>query len=670
MPDPLIGRQLGDYVIKDLLGRGGMARVYRGYDERLQRYAAVKVISNDFTVVDQAEYTERFRREARSIARLNHPNIVNIYQFGEYEGGYYMAMVFIEGKDLRQILKEYNDQNQWMPLPDAIHIVRDIGQALDYAHSRGVIHRDIKPSNIMLDAENRAVLTDFGLALNASEGTLGDTFGSAHYIAPEQAISSAKAVAQSDLYSLGICLYEMITGKVPFDDPSAMSVALKHLSDPPPPPRLHNPDLPVEIEQAILKVLDKDPTKRFETGALFSRMLETAMGSLAAPALPVAASAPQPAPAAPAPKAEPKKGGAASRKATKTTEAAPAPEPGKPAASKAPTPPRKGSAVVVKENEPTSATPPLSEESKATYPKTREQTDRLPAAARAEAAQVAPGKKDTQPSDTTTLLPADGATDRHRRSVPVVGVLIVALALIVGVGLLAASGAFGGVAGAGTPTLTPSATARDGGTRIAAIGSQTGVTARSVTPSRTMTPIRTNTRSNNSSPTVTASSTLTSTRTLTPTSSATMTPSQTSTATAGPTDIGTRPAVDIILRWDSGQLNLINASGRTLDITDLVFLQRGASERSFEATRWAQEGALWQPTALPDGYCFQVTRIEEGASTPSFRDCRRSGFLLIATVRQFWLAQDVSVTTFEARSGEKRLATCQISLGRCEFKLP
>jgi hypothetical protein len=462
----------------------------------------------------------------------------------------------------------------------------------------------------------------------------------------------------------------MITGKVPFDDPSAMSVALKHLSDPPPPPRLHNPDLPVEVEQAILKVLDKDPAKRIETGALFSRMLEAAMGSLAAPALPVAASAPQLAPAAAAPKAEPKKGGAASRKATKTTEAAPAPEPGKPAASKAPTPPRKGSAVVVKENEPTSATPPLSEESKATYPKTREQTDRLPAAARAEAAQVAPGKKDTQPSDTTTLLPADGATDRHRRSVPVVGVLIVAL--IVGVGLLAASGAFGGVGGAGTPTLTSSATLRDGGTRIAAIGSQTGVTARSVTPSRTMTPIRTNTRSNNSSPTATASFTftLTSTRTLTPTPSATMTPSQTSTATASPTDFGTRPAVDIILRWDSGQLNLINASGRTLDISELVFLQGGASERSFDAARWAQEGALWQPAALPDGYCFQVTRIEEGASTPSFRDCRRSGFLLIASVRQFWVAQDTSVTTFEARSGERRLATCQISLGRCEFRLP
>src|SRR5205823_9424120 len=131
----------------------------------------------------------------------------------------------------------------------------------------GVIHRDIKPSNIMLDNENRAILTDFGLALSTAEGTLGDTFGSAHYIAPEQAVSSAKAVPQSDLYSLGICLYEMLTGKVPFDDPSAMSVALKHLNEPPPPPRLYNPNISDAVEQVIFKILDKDPLLRYETGA-------------------------------------------------------------------------------------------------------------------------------------------------------------------------------------------------------------------------------------------------------------------------------------------------------------------------------------------------------------------------------------------------------------------
>src|SRR5258707_6872628 len=277
MSDPLIGKQLGDYVIQDLLGRGGMARVYKGYDERLQRFAAVKVINSDFATADQAEYAERFRREARAIARLHHPNIVGVFQFGEYESNYYMAMVFIEGRDLRQMLKEYAENNQQMPHVDVLNIIRGIGSALDYAHSRGVIHRDIKPSNIMLDPENRAILTDFGLALSTQEGTLGDTFGSAHYIAPEQAVSSAKAVPQSDLYSLGVCLYEMLAGKVPFDDPSAMSVALKHLNDAPPPPHLFNPELAPAIERVILKTLDKDPNQRYATGALLADALEAAM---------------------------------------------------------------------------------------------------------------------------------------------------------------------------------------------------------------------------------------------------------------------------------------------------------------------------------------------------------------------------------------------------------
>src|SRR5690606_26556901 len=128
----------------------------------------------------------------------------------------------------------------------------EIANALDYAHQQGVIHRDIKPSNIMMTTTG-AVLTDFGLALTTTEGTKGDTFGSAHYIAPEQAISSARAVPQSDLYSLGVVLYEAFTGQVPFDDPSVMSVALKHLNEPPPSPSLYNPELPKSIERVLLK---------------------------------------------------------------------------------------------------------------------------------------------------------------------------------------------------------------------------------------------------------------------------------------------------------------------------------------------------------------------------------------------------------------------------------
>jgi serine/threonine protein kinase len=277
--DPLIGKKLGDYTIQGLLGRGGMSRVYRGYDENLDRYAAVKVISGDFATTTEEEYTRRFQSEARAIAHLRHQNIVGIYQFGRWEGIYYMAQVFLEGTDLRMLLKEYAERGHRIPIPKMMQIVRDVANALDYAHEQGVIHRDIKPSNIMLEKKTgRAILMDFGLALSVHEGTTGDTFGSAHYIAPEQAISSAKAVPQSDLYSLGIVIYEMLAGKVPFDDPSVMSVALKHLNELPPPPTMYNPDLPTAVESVIMRVLDKDPKRRYETGEQLVQALEEAFG--------------------------------------------------------------------------------------------------------------------------------------------------------------------------------------------------------------------------------------------------------------------------------------------------------------------------------------------------------------------------------------------------------
>lgn len=278
--DPLIGTKLGDYNIIDLLGRGGMSRVYRGYDDNLERYAAVKVISGDFATTSEAEYTRRFQSEARAIARLRHPNIVGVYQFGRSQGIYYMAMVWLDGKDLRTVLHDYARDGQRMPVSEVLRISYDVATALDYAHEQGVIHRDIKPSNIMLERRSgRAVLMDFGLALSIHEGTQGDTFGSAHYIAPEQARSSAQAVPQSDLYSLGVVLYEMLTGRVPFDEPSAMSVALHHLNDPPPPPRQINPELSPDVERVLLQALDKDPGHRFPNGETLVRTLAQALRS-------------------------------------------------------------------------------------------------------------------------------------------------------------------------------------------------------------------------------------------------------------------------------------------------------------------------------------------------------------------------------------------------------
>ena len=277
--DPLIGSQLGDYRIVDMLGRGGMARVYRGYDEKLERYAAVKVIDAQLTNEDEDEYRERFLREARAIAKLNHPNIVGVYQFGEVDSVYYMAMAFVEGRDLGQILREYGQRGRLLGYRDILRVMRDIASALDHAHAGGVIHRDIKPSNIMVANDGRAVLTDFGLALSIRDGSVGNTFGSAHYISPEQAISSASVTPQSDLYSLGVVLYQMLVGRVPFDDPSAMVVALKHLNDAPPTPSLMNSSIPVEVEAVALRLLEKDPARRYKTGKAMIRALERAFAS-------------------------------------------------------------------------------------------------------------------------------------------------------------------------------------------------------------------------------------------------------------------------------------------------------------------------------------------------------------------------------------------------------
>ncbi|MCK6579886.1 MAG: protein kinase [Anaerolineae bacterium] len=280
MSESLIGKKLGDYVIQEILGRGGMAHVYRGYDPNLQRFAAVKVIDSQMlSKGHEEEYRARFRREARAIARLAHPNIVGVYQFGEFDGLYYMAMEFIEGRDLGIILKDLAQKSGRLEPRQIVRIIHDIAGALDYAHAANVIHRDVKPSNIMVTPDGRAVLTDFGLALDVPEGTGGNTFGSAHYIAPEQAISSRNAVSQSDIYSLGVVLYQMVTGRVPFDDTSAMSVALKHLSDPPPPPSSFDPRLPVSVEMVILRALEKEPSKRFKNGEIMARALEEAMNT-------------------------------------------------------------------------------------------------------------------------------------------------------------------------------------------------------------------------------------------------------------------------------------------------------------------------------------------------------------------------------------------------------
>ncbi|MEM7343341.1 MAG: protein kinase [Chloroflexota bacterium] len=273
--DPLIGRQLSNFLVEDVIGRGGMAQVYSGQDVKLERPVAIKVIDARFR--HDPTYTERFIREAQAVATWRHDNIVQIYYADDEDNLYYFVMEYIEGKDLKQRLTdEYISQNKLMHPQAVLHIGWAIAKALDYAHEQGVIHRDVKPGNVMVANDGRIVLMDFGLALDVEQGSMGEVFGSSHYIAPEQARRSANAVPQSDLYALGVILYEILTGQVPFDDPSPTAVALQHLTTPPPPPRDLNPKLSEEIEAILLKALDKEREQRYQSGRALMKALEAA----------------------------------------------------------------------------------------------------------------------------------------------------------------------------------------------------------------------------------------------------------------------------------------------------------------------------------------------------------------------------------------------------------
>jgi serine/threonine protein kinase len=273
--DPLIGRKLSNFVVKRVLGRGGMAQVYYGEDIKLQRPVAIKVI--DVRYRNKPDYAQRFVKEARVVAGWRHENIIQIYYADDQDGFYYYAMEYIDGEDLARRMSTYTVKGQFMPAAEILRIGRAVASALDYAHSKGVIHRDIKPSNILIAKDGRVVLSDFGLALDLQQGSAGEAFGSAHYISPEQARRSTDAVPQSDLYSLGVILYEMLTGVPPFDDESPTSVALQHITQAPPAPRSLNPQLNADTESVLLKALNKKPKERYQTGAALMDALASAL---------------------------------------------------------------------------------------------------------------------------------------------------------------------------------------------------------------------------------------------------------------------------------------------------------------------------------------------------------------------------------------------------------
>ena len=259
----------GRYRIVRKLGSGGMADVYLAEDEELGRRIAIKIL-NDRHANDDS-FVERFRREAKNAAGLSHPNIVSIYDRGEAEGTYYIAMEYLDGRSLKELVVARGP----LPIPDAIDATRQVLMALRFAHRKGVVHRDIKPHNVMADADGRLKVTDFGIArAGVSQMTeAGSIIGTAQYLSPEQA-RGAPVDQRSDLYSVGVVLYEMLTGTTPFSGESPVEIAMKHLSDPPRPPSVERPDIPPDLDMIVLRALAKNPDDRFQTAEEMDAELE------------------------------------------------------------------------------------------------------------------------------------------------------------------------------------------------------------------------------------------------------------------------------------------------------------------------------------------------------------------------------------------------------------
>jgi len=271
---------LGDrYQLVRRIGAGGMAQVYVAQDRLLGRDVAVKILHEESA--GDTTYVERFRREAKAVAQLNHPNVVAVYDWGhttsDASGGrsdYYMVMEYVPGPNLKEVVRARGP----LPEDEALSIAAQIASALEVAHERGLVHRDVKPHNVLIAPNGRAKVADFGIAHDAGLTELTRTNivpGTAHYLSPEQA-QRAVLDGRSDIYSLGVVLYEMLTGHVPFEGRSLVDVALQHVHDKPVPPRKVRPELSRATEAVVLKALEKDPKKRFQTAEAMRQALERA----------------------------------------------------------------------------------------------------------------------------------------------------------------------------------------------------------------------------------------------------------------------------------------------------------------------------------------------------------------------------------------------------------
>lgn len=346
MTDSFIGKTIGRYRIESEIGRGGMGVVFRGRQVSLNRPVAIKVLPPQLALDE--EFVQRFRQEAQTIAGLAHEHIIHVYDIEEAEGAYFIIMELVDGQSLRALM-----DRRRLTLDEVRVIGVALAQALAYAHDRGIVHRDIKSPNVMISTEGKVKLMDFGIARVAGGAVrtrTGSVLGTPEYMAPEQA-RSGEISPRTDIYSLGVLLYEMAAGRLPFTGSDPFSVALKHVSEAPPPPRELDPELPEWLEAVILKAISKDPADRYASAAELARDLKTASspGAAAGPVgagpaaagvaaavvvsagslTPLAAGAPAPATGAETPVPP------ASLAAAATGEGAPVPAPAAPPASAA-----------------------------------------------------------------------------------------------------------------------------------------------------------------------------------------------------------------------------------------------------------------------------------------------------------------------------------------------
>jgi eukaryotic-like serine/threonine-protein kinase len=259
----VVGELIADrYELEELVGTGGMSSVYRAHDTLLERDVALKVLHDRFTA--DGDYVERFRREARSVAQLSHPNIVTVIDRGEQDGRQFIVFEYVDGENLKSLLEREG------PLPEreAVELGLQIARALGFAHEHGLVHRDVKPQNVLLNGDGQAKVTDFGIArsLDVHGGLTqtGTVMGTSDYIAPEQA-RGQRVDAQSDIYSLGAVLYELLTGEVPFPGDNFVAVAMRHINEPAPSVRERRPELSPRLDAAIRRAMAKDPRERFRS---------------------------------------------------------------------------------------------------------------------------------------------------------------------------------------------------------------------------------------------------------------------------------------------------------------------------------------------------------------------------------------------------------------------